>query len=107
MSGFVGMRRCAAAMGSCAIVLAGSASAGPPRPAPAPFEVASIIVERNATDGDTEVVLEALGGDDGLVYLAIRTPHGRPVVLLASPDRTVMGLREFKFESPEPEGDAI
>ncbi|HEU4531987.1 MAG TPA: hypothetical protein VFR59_12415 [Steroidobacteraceae bacterium] len=106
MSGFVGLRRCAAVMlGSCAIVLSGSASAG--WPAPAPFEVASIVVERNATDGDTEIVIEALAGDDGLVYLSIRTPHGRPVVLLASPDHTVMGLREFSFESPEPEGDAI
>jgi len=100
-------RSAAVFMVACAFASVGSASAGRPQRAPTQFEVASIIVERNFTDGDTEIVIEALAGDDGLVYLDVRTPHGRPVVLLASPDHTIMGLREFKFESPEPEGDAI
>jgi hypothetical protein len=71
------------------------------------FEEADIHVERNATDGDTEVVITALGGDEGLERLLIRTPDKRLVLLLSSSDPTIMGIREFVFESPEPEGDAI
>ena len=72
-----------------------------------PFEVATINVEQNATDGDTEVVMTALAGDEGLRVLRIRTPDGRLVVKAHSPDPSVMGQREFAFESPEPEGEAI
>jgi hypothetical protein len=35
------------------------------------------------------------------------TPDDRRVLLLSSADSTIMGIREFAFESPEPEGDAI
>ena len=72
-----------------------------------PFEVATINVEQNATDGDTEVVMTALAGDEGLRMLRIRTPDRRLVVNAMSPDPSVMGQREFAFESPEPEGEAI
>ena len=72
-----------------------------------PFEVATINVEENATDGDTEVMMTALAGDEGLRRLRIRTPDRRPVVNARSPDPSVMGQREFAFESPEPEGEAI
>jgi hypothetical protein len=86
----------------------GSAQAkGPRRPPPSPFELATIAVERNDTDGDTEIVITAKGGDEGLKYLAIVTPDGRKVVALSSVDPTVMGLREFAFESPEPAGSQI
>ena len=74
---------------------------------PTPFEVATINVEQNATDGDTEVVMTALAGDEGLRRLRIRTPDLRVVVNASSPDPTIMGQREFAFESPEPEGEAI
>ena len=84
------------------------AAAGDPSPkTPDPFEVATINVEQNATDGNTEVVMTALAGDEGLRVLRIRTPDGRLVVKARSPDPTVMGQREFAFESPEPEGEAI
>lgn len=81
----------------------GVANAAPPTE----FEIATIAVEQNATDGDTEVVMEALGGDDGLRRLLIRTPDNRLVLLSSSSDPTIMGIREFAFESPEPEGNAI
>jgi hypothetical protein len=84
--------------------LAGGANAAEP---PTEFEEAAIYIEQNATDGDTEVVIEALGGDDGLRRLLIRTPDKRLVLLVSSTDPTIMGIREFAFESPEPEGDAI
>ena len=71
------------------------------------FEVATINVERNATDGDTEIVISVLPADEGLKYLSIRAPNNRAVVDLFSLDRSVLGLREFDFESPEPPGDAI
>ena len=84
------------------------AAAGDPSPkSPDPFEVATINVEQNATDRDTEVVMTALAGDEGLRVLRIRTPDRRLVVKARSPDPSVMGQREFAFESPEPEGEAI
>jgi hypothetical protein len=84
------------------------AAAGDHSPKPSdPFEVATINVEQNATDGDTEVVMTALAGDEGLRMLRIRTPDRRLVVNARSPDPSVMGQREFAFESPEPEGEAI
>lgn len=93
------------AAGTCMVF--GLADAGNARQAPTEFEVSSIVVEQNATDGDTEVVIEALPGDEGLRVLRIRTPDRRTVVNSFSVDNTVMGIREFAFESPEPEGEAI
>jgi hypothetical protein len=67
------------------------------------FEDAAIHVERNATDGDTEIVISAKPlTDNGLVRLAILSPHWRKVVEVETPAKT-RGLREFSFESPEPE----
>jgi hypothetical protein len=77
------------------------------KPAYSAFEYATINVERNETDGDTEIVITAKAGDEGLLSLAIFAPDGRPVGIVASPDRTTLGLREFLFESPEPEGSRI
>jgi hypothetical protein len=74
---------------------------------PSEFEFITIHVEQNATDGDTEVVISAKAGDEGLHTLSISTPDRRRVAHVLSLDRSVMGLREFVFESPEPEGEAI
>jgi hypothetical protein len=70
--------------------------------APAPFGVASIRFEQNATDGDAEVVVEVKGGEDGLSKLTVLAPNGRTVLSFAAPDATTLGMRQFLFESPEP-----
>ena len=82
------------------------ADAAPPDP-PQPFDTAEIHVEKNATDDDTEIVIEAVGGDDGLCQFRIYAPDGRPIVHFSSVDRSTGGQREFVIESPEPSGDAI
>lgn len=71
------------------------------------FETASICVEQNATDGDTEIVLQAVPADDGLKHFVVRAPDGRRVFAFNSVDPTVLGLREFALESPEPPGERI
>lgn len=74
---------------------------------PSEFDFATIIVEQNATDGDTEIVIDAKpDSDDGLLRFRVRTPYGKKVVDVRSP-RRVLGMRQFRFESPEPPGDAI
>ena len=78
------------------------ASARPSGERAAPFAVASVHFEQNATDGDVEVVLEAMGGDDGLTSLTVTAPDGRTVVSATSPDSSTLGMRQFRFESPEP-----
>lgn len=83
------------------------AEAGNRRQPPTEFDSATINVEQNATDGDTEVVITATAGDEGLQFFTIHTPGGRSVGQVFSLDRTIMGLREFVFESPEPAGEAI
>lgn len=67
-----------------------------------PFELVSARFEQNATDGDVEVVFEALASDDGLTKLTVVAPDGRTIVDFAAPGRAAMGIREFRFESPEP-----
>lgn len=67
-----------------------------------PFAVATVHFEQNATDGDVEVVFDVKGGDDGLSGLIVTAPDGRRVVAITAPDATTMGLRQFRFESPEP-----
>jgi hypothetical protein len=78
----------------------------PPKPV-SPFEISEIRVEQNATDGDTEVVIFAKGGDDGFRHFTVRSPDGRHIVATYSLDPTVRGQRELLFESPEPPGEAI
>jgi hypothetical protein len=72
-----------------------------------PFDTAEIYVEKNATDDDTEIVIEAVGGDDGLCHFRVVAPGGREIFHFDSDDRSTGGLREFLVESPEPPGDAI
>lgn len=100
--------RAVAAIGVALMIIPASAvfAAQPHRPATG-FEEATIIVERNDTDGDTEVVIELTAGDEGLRTLYMRTPDGRSIASVASHDPSSEGMREFHFESPEPEGDAI
>lgn len=71
------------------------------------FGAASICVESNATDGDTEIVLRAVPEDDGLRRFHVRAPDGRTVFTFDSPDHTILGMREFLLESPEPAGERI
>jgi hypothetical protein len=72
-----------------------------PTPDSEAFEEASARFEQNATDGDVEAVFEAIGGDDGLASLTVIAPDGRTIVDFTSPGRG-MGMRQFRFESPEP-----
>jgi len=65
------------------------------------FASASVIIEQNVTDKDMEVVIEATGGDDGMALLKVVGPKGRTIIDFKSPD-SALGLRHFKFESPEP-----
>ena len=102
--------RIAASLTIAGLVATSSAAAHgrpPHKPRPAEFDAASICVERNATDGDTEIVMTAIPGDEGLKHFRVRSPDGRRVFSFDSPDPTVLGIREFALESPEPEGDRI
>lgn len=93
---------------AAAITASSAALARPPQtPIVSEFDDASIRVERNATDDDTEIVITATGVDEGLRLFRVRSPDGRTIVSAHSHDPTVMGQREFLFESPEPPGDAI
>ena len=70
------------------------------------FEEATMYVEQNATDGDTEIVISGTAGDEGLRRLYIKSPtRDRMTTLLA--DDATPGMREFHFETPEPPGEAI
>lgn len=102
----MGTRAIAVVLG-LVVPLAASSHGKPPKPRASPFEIASIRVENNATDGDTEVVITAKGGDEGFRYFTVYSPDGRNVAALFSLDRSVRGQREILFESPEPPGDAI
>jgi len=71
------------------------------------FEQASMTVETNATDGDTEILINAKPLTDlGLKSFRVLSPHWREVVAVQAPPRS-RGLREFKFETPEPAGEQI
>jgi hypothetical protein len=85
-------------------ILAGAALllGAPTPPPPTPFAVASVRFEQNATDGDVEVVFEVKGGGDGLAKLAVVSPDGRTVINFTAPEASTLGIRQFRFESPEP-----
>ena len=65
------------------------------------FSELALTLERNATDGDTEVVIFAKGQDVGLKRLTVIAPDGRTVAAFHGSHRGV-GLREFVLESAEP-----
>src|SRR5512145_367814 len=65
----------AIALFTVTLMSCGSAYARHPKPPePSEFENAEIRVERNATDGDTEVVIFAKGGDDGFRHFRVVSP---------------------------------
>jgi hypothetical protein len=66
-----------------------------------PFSVARVHFEQNATDGDVEVVFE-VNGHEGIAKLLVVSPDGRTVIDFTSPEKTALGIRQFRFESPEP-----
>jgi hypothetical protein len=71
------------------------------------FEYATIHVERNATDGDTEIVMTAKPLSElGVKTLSVLSPRWRKVVEVVAPARSG-GLRELLFETPEPDASAI
>jgi hypothetical protein len=78
------------------------AEAGQDSAASEPFEVASVHLEQNATDGDLEVVFEVKGNDDGLAKLAVVSPDGRTVIDFTAADDSALGIRQFRLETPEP-----
>lgn len=69
--------------------------------ADAKFEHLAVRVEQNATDNDFEIVFEASGGDTGFAALKVTAPDGRVVIDFKSPG-TKLGMRSFRFETPEP-----
>lgn len=66
------------------------------------FAEASVHLEQNVTDGDLEIVFIAESDDDGLVNLKVVSPDGRTVIDFTAPDPSTVGIRQFRFESPEP-----
>ena len=95
------MKRTTAAASLICLVALVAFAAEKPAPDSEAFEVASARFEQNATDGDVEAVFEAIAGDDGLASLTIIAPDGRTIVDFKAPGRG-MGMRQFRFESPEP-----
>jgi hypothetical protein len=65
------------------------------------FSELRMTLEQNATDGDTEVVLFAQGGDVGLDRFEITAPGGRRIAKFDGDGRGI-GIREFLLESAEP-----
>jgi hypothetical protein len=85
-------------LASVALLLGPHSLAGPSLP----FAVASVHFEQNATDGDLEVVFEVRGGAAGLARLTVVSSDGRTVIDFTAPDASTLGIRQFRFESPEP-----
>jgi hypothetical protein len=100
------MKRRTSVLAAAILVVAGSDGLAPAvgnaARAPKPFATANVHFEQNATDGDVEVVFEIKGGADGLVGLTAVGPDGRTVISFEAPDASTLGLRQFRFESPEP-----
>ena len=65
------------------------------------FSELALTLERNATDGDTEVVIFAKGQDAGLKRLTVIAPNGRTIAAFHGSQQGV-GIREFVLESAEP-----
>lgn len=74
--------------------------------ADAKLEHVAARLEHNKTDGDFEIVFEATGGDLGLTALKVAAPNGR-VVLEFTAKNTRLGIRTFRFETPEPKSMEI
>ena len=92
------MMRAALILASGTLLLQPAPAVGPP----SSFAIASIHFEQNATDGDFEAVVEVKGGNEGLAKLAVVSPDGRTVIDVTAPAATTLGVRQLRFESPEP-----
>jgi hypothetical protein len=92
----------AAMLSALFLILSGSAHGAEAQSAGGLFPVATVHLEQNATDGDMEVVFEVTGGHDGLAELFVVSPDGRTVIAFRASDSTTLGIRQFRFESPEP-----
>lgn len=66
-----------------------------------PFTDVSIVLEQNATDGDSEVVIFTKGQDIGMDHFVVRAPDGNKVAKFKG-DKDGVGIREFLLESAEP-----
>jgi hypothetical protein len=77
-------------------------SAGKDSSSTIPFPIASVHFEQNATDGDAEVVFQVKGGKEGLAKLTVVSPGGRTVIDFTAPNASTLGIRQFRFETPEP-----
>lgn len=88
-------RRIGILFGLLASVASGTALAD------AKFEHLAVRVEQNVTDNDFEVVFEATSGDTAFAALKVAAPDGRIVIDFKSPN-TKLGMRSFRFETPEP-----
>jgi hypothetical protein len=84
----------------------GAVRAADPASKAAKFPVAKVRFEQNATDGDVEVVILAVGRSEGLAKLLVTGPDGRTVADFSAPDGRTLGMREFELESPEPRDTA-
>jgi hypothetical protein len=87
--------RLAVSLALCLAAAAGGATA-------AELEEAAIHLEQNVTDGDAEIVLIAVGGDDGLKSFQLIGPNGRTVAGLLALRERQLGYREVLLETPEP-----
>ncbi len=88
-----------------AVILVGAPA--PARTPPAlPFAIATVHFEQNATDKDFEVVFEVKGNGEGLAQLVVTAPDGRKVIDFTAPDGSTLGMRQFRFESPESDAEA-
>jgi hypothetical protein len=84
-------------------IAASVADAAPPDE-PEAFDTADMHVEKNATDDDTEIVIEAVGGDDGLCQFRIHAPDGRPIFHFKSVDRSTVGSTRVPDRIPRTVG---
>lgn len=67
------------------------------------FSIAKIFLEQNFSDGQTETVIVAKGGDTGLKRFWLFAPNGKLVYEFTSPNNgRNIGAREIIVESPEP-----
>ena len=95
-----------AALAVAGLVVSGHGSALGAEKGPgtsASFSLATVRMEQNATDGDSEIVFEVTGAKDGLARLTVVGPGGRTVIDFSAPEAPgALGIRQFRFETPEP-----
>ncbi|MBC7811724.1 MAG: fibronectin type III domain-containing protein [Burkholderiales bacterium] len=71
------------------------------------FEILDVYLEQNVTDGDMELVVVIEGPADGIEQLTVVAPNGDIIVDHDTSGEGSLGLREFMFESPEPDVETV